>query len=194
MWKLSERMDFVAEKTDFYVDGYRFGSLGDAGQAQMEQKKADYFESKLQGKDVQNILAVYNKILDERIFSTPVGWEYLKYLQEKLRASGIQENQIRPIPMYVSFIHDSDEEAGARQRINPVRKRDKIADRLKISIIVNILLGILVLAMFAITLNGKNPNILNYRKTIENEYAAWEQELTERENLVRQKEAELFTE
>ncbi len=184
----------MAEKTDFYVDGYRFGSLTDARQAQMEQKKAAYFESKLQGKDAQNILAVYDKILDEKIFSTPVGWEYLKNLQEKLRALGIEENQIRPIPMYVSFVHGSNEETGARQRIKPARKRDGTMDKLKISIMINLLLGILVLAMFVITLKSENPNILNYRRAIENEYAAWEQELTEREKLVRQKEAELFTE
>lgn len=183
----------MAEKTDFYVEGYRFGTMGDASQAQMEQKKAAYFESKLQGKDAQNILAVYDKILDEKIFSTPVGWEYLKYLQEKMRTLGVNEEQIRPIPMYVSFIRDN-EEVTVRQRIRPARKRDKSGDRFKISVMVNILLGVLVIAMFVIALNSKNPNILNYRKTIENEYAAWEQELTERENLVRQKEAELFTE
>lgn len=183
----------MAEKTDFYAEGYWFGSLQDASQAQMEKKKAAYFESKLKGKDAQNILAVYDKILDEKIFSTPVGWEYLKYLQEKLRILGVQEERIRPIPMYVSFIHDN-EESVVRQRIKPARKRDKTSDRLKISVIINILLGILVIAMFVIALSSKNPNILNYKRTIENEYAAWEQELTEREKLVRQKEAELFTE
>ncbi len=186
-------MNCVAEKTDFYVEGYWFGSLKDANQAQMEQKKVAYFESKLQGKDAQNMLAVYNKILDEKIFSTPIGWEYLKYLQTQLRMLGIQEEQIRPIPMYLTFVHDDKEETVVRQRIRNVRKRDKSGDRLKISIIVNIFLGILVLAMFAITLNSRNPNILNYKRAIENEYAAWEQELTEREKLVKEKEAELFT-
>lgn len=183
----------MAEKTDFYVEGYRFGSLKDAEQAQMEKKEAAYFETKLKGKDAQNMLAVYDKILDEKIFSTPVGWEYLKQLQGELRTLGIKEEQIRPIPMYVSFIRNN-EEGTVRQRIKPAGKRDKSGDRFKISVIVNILLGILVIAMFVITLNSKNPNILNYRIAIKNEYAAWEQELKERENLVKQKEAELFTE
>lgn len=186
-------MNCVEKKTDFYVEGYRFGALKDAKQAQMEQKKVAYFRSKLQGKDAQNMLAVYDKILDEKIFSTPVGWEYLKYLQGELRASGVKEEQIRPIPMYLTFIHDAQDETVARQRIRTVKKRDKSGDSLKISIAVNIVMVVLVLAMFLVAINSKNPNILNYKKIVLNEYAAWEQELTERENRIRQKEAELFT-
>lgn len=45
--------------------------------------------------------------------------------------------------------------------------------------------------MFAIASGSDNPNIINYRNAIVNEYASWEQELTEREKAVRRKEAEL---
>ncbi len=47
--------------------------------------------------------------------------------------------------------------------------------------------------MFMIAVNSDNPNILNYETTIINKYASWDQELTERENKIREKEAELFT-
>ncbi len=189
--KCDGRGKALTDKTDYYVEGYRFGSLEDAQQAQMEQKKAAYFESRLEGKNAQNILAVYDKILDEKIFVTPVGWAYLKQLQEELHALGVEEEQIRPIPMYIIFKHDVDEEVRVKQRIVPTRKRDKSNDKFRISLLVNIILAILVLAMFGITLKSDNPNILNYRKAIINEYAAWEQELTEREEQIRQKEAEL---
>ena len=45
--------------------------------------------------------------------------------------------------------------------------------------------------MFVITLTGNNPTILNYEQKLQNKYAGWEQELTERENAVREKEREL---
>lgn len=45
--------------------------------------------------------------------------------------------------------------------------------------------------MFMITLKSDNPNILNYEKNLVNRYAAWEQELREREQVVREKEREL---
>ena len=57
--------------------------------------------------------------------------------------------------------------------------------------ILNVFLVLLVIAMFAITLTGKNPNILNYERALTDQYAGWEQELTEREAAVREKERAL---
>lgn len=183
----------MEEKTDFYVAGYRFGSIEDAKQAQKEEKEASYFESKLRGKEVQNILAAYDNILDEKVFKTPVGWEYLKSLQDKIREMGMEEDYIRPIPMYVSYVHDESEQIITRQRIQPVPKKEDGSGKLRLSIFFNILLVIMVAAMFMIAVNSDNPNILNYETTIINKYASWDQELTERENKIREKEAELFT-
>ena len=183
----------MEEKTDFYVAGYRFGSIEDAKQAQKEEKEASYFESKLRGKEVQNILAAYDNILDEKVFKTPVGWEYLKSLQDKIREMGMEEDYIRPIPMYVSYVHDESEQITTRQRIQPVPKKEDGSGKLRLSIFFNILLVIMVAAMFMIAVNSDNPNILKYETTIINKYASWDQELTERENKIREKEAELFT-
>lgn len=183
----------MEEKTDLYVDGYRFVSIEDAKQAQKEQKEASYFESKLRGKEVQNILAAYDNILDEKVFKTPVGWEYLKHLQDKIREMGMEEDYIRPIPMYTSYVHNESEQITVRQRVQTVQKREDDSRKLKLSIFLNILLVIMVAAMFMIAVSSENPNVLNYETTILNKYASWEQELTERENKVREKEAELFT-
>ncbi len=45
--------------------------------------------------------------------------------------------------------------------------------------------------MLIITLNGTTPNAINYKNAITNQYASWEQELSEREAAVREKEREL---
>lgn len=189
---LEERVNLLAEKADFFVDGYHYATLEDANQAQVELKKAEYFETKLVNRNAQNVLTVYDKILDKKVFVTPAGWEYLKKMQEKLRLMGIQEDQIRPIPMYGTFVHNGNEgETTVRQRIKPIKKRDISKERLRISVLINIFLIVMVIAMFSIALNSNNPNILNYKSAIENEYASWEQDLTEREKIVRQKEAQL---
>lgn len=185
-------MNGLADKTDFSVEGYRFATTQDAEQALLEKKKAAYFESKLVNRNPQNMLSVYDKILDERVFLTPAGWEYLKRLQEELRLLGIEEEKIRPIPMYVTFVHhNNDEETAVRQRVKPEKKKDAAKSRFVISVLINVILAFMVAAMFVISLNGSNPNILNYKKNIENEYAAWEQELTEREQEIRLKEAQM---
>ena len=63
--------------------------------------------------------------------------------------------------------------------------------KLFISTLVNVFLGFLVLAMFVITLRGSTPNVINYKIALTNQYAAWEQELTQREKAVKEKEQEL---
>lgn len=183
----------MADKENLLVDSYRFGSYQDAKLAEEEQKKAEYFKERTAGRNARNLLAVYDKMLDEKVFATPVGWAYLKEVQEELRSLGVSEDMIRSIPMYVTFSHMTGEDidkTAVRQRIRPSRKKVK-TDKFKISLLVNIFLVILVLAMFAITLNSDNPNILNYEKAVVNQYATWEQELTDREERVKEKERQL---
>lgn len=183
----------MAEQNVFCVGGYRFGTMEDAKVAEAELKKALYFEERLNGKSAPNILAVYDKLLDEKIFSTPVGWEYLRRMQEKLRMEGIEEERIRPLPMYVVFAHKEQQESSVFDRIRSTRKVSRDKQYLRTSVMLNVFLVILVVAMFIITMTGDNPNILNYKNAITNQYASWEQELTEREQELREKEAELLT-
>ena len=58
----------------------------------------------------------------------------------------------------------------------------------------NIVMIVAIIAMFVITLNSDQPNILNYERNLQNKYASWEQELTQREQTVREKERELHIE
>ena len=69
--------------------------------------------------------------------------------------------------------------------------RKTFKNEYKISLIVNIILVIMVIAMFIITLKAENPNMINYRTAILNQYSEWEQELNEREAAIKQKELEL---
>lgn len=180
----------MADK-EYFVGGYYFNSKEDVKQAQKEQKQAEYFESKLEGRNGPGMLAAYDKILDQKIFVTPIGWTYLLKLQEKLRLLGVAEEKIRPVPMYFNFTLNNGKKEEAAQRIISSGKKTK-SDKGKISIILNFVLAGLVLAMFGIALSGNNPNILNYKRVILNEYASWEQELTKREQELKKKEAELL--
>ena len=49
----------MADRSDLLVEGYCFGSQADAQRAQAELKKAEFFESRLAGRNAQNVLAVY---------------------------------------------------------------------------------------------------------------------------------------
>lgn len=182
----------MADNDKLLMNGYRFGSEKDAKTAEEEIKLARYFESRMTGKSGRNRLAVYDQLLDKKVFRTPLGWEYLRHLQEELQSLGIPEEEIRPIPMYMTFVHDAEDadRTPVRERIRPARPKSRV-NKYHVSVLINIFLVIMVIAMFAITLNSDNPNILNYKNNIINQYASWEQELTERENKVREKENSL---
>lgn len=185
-------MDGMNQKRSRVAEGYTFYTEKDADLAELERKKIEYLESRMDYSHPENILRVYNKAIHERIFKTPVGILYLKKMQEYLlRQDTIDVQAIMPIPLYQTFAREVREEQNpARQRVKPAEKKEKMSP-LAISVWVNVLLGIAVAAMFIITLKSDQPNILNYETAITNRYASWEQELTEREQVIREKEREL---
>ena len=54
-------------------------------------------------------------------------------------------------------------------------------------------MAIALVCMFWIAIASPNANMINYEKAITNQYAQWEQELTEREKALRERERELST-
>lgn len=182
------------DKSELIVGGYCFGSIEDAEAARQELKKIEYLEQHMDYEEPENMLLIYKKAVDTRVFQTPIGWEYLKKLQDKLSPYEDLSEEVSPIMLYTVFAHRvGDEIKVPEPRITP-KQKDPFKRWFAISILFNIFLVIAVIAMFAITLTSDIPNILNYENTIVNKYSTWEQDLTERENLIREKERELSIE
>ena len=142
----------------------------------------------------ENILLVYKKAIDSRVFRTPVGWEYLRSLQDKLMECEGMEEPIPPVMLYTVFAHRVGDDIRVPAPRLPERKKKDYKGRFILSVLVNLILVAAVGAMFVITLTSDQPNILNYERTLVNKYAAWEQELTEKENQIREKERQIMME
>ncbi len=184
-------MENQQEKT---VAGYLFTTEKDVRLAEAERKKIEYLEMRIDYAKPETILRVYEKSIQERIFKTPVGLQYLKQQQDFLLAQeGVDPDSVMPIPLYASF------DGELRDKPNPARNRlrgkaaggEKQKSGFFASVVLNILLVLAVCAMFTIALNSENPNILNYERAVRDKYASWEQELTQREQTIREKEREL---
>lgn len=179
-------------KKEYIVDGFSFLSEEDAAAAREELKKARYLERHLDSQGADVILQLYRKALKERTFQTPVGLAFVNGLRERLIEEGVEEFDIEPIPVYYDVVQNK-----MRSGYEPVEEKPKEEEpkkemsKLRISIILNVLLALLVGGMFFVAMTGDNPNILNYENTIVNKYASWEQELMDREKVVREKELEL---
>lgn len=186
----------MAKTDDLTVNGYCFGSYEDANVALKEMKNAQYLEERINSMSLKQMIAVYNKMIDEKMFKTPVGWEYLKYLRERIVQQGEKVENLRPIPLYITFTTDSSDDKSmehvAKMYVKNNRNTiEKVRSNLKNSIILNAVLIILVIAMLIITLKAPTPNMLNYKQAITNQYSEWEQELTQRENKIKERELQL---
>lgn len=193
------------------VGGFSFENKDEAEQAKKEIEGIKYIKAKTDMSDSEVILQVYNKMIGQKLFETAVGYSYLKDLQEYLTTIPFIKNEdILPIPVTHPRLEESlkkqKREIAQKERVRAVRARQhekKLAKidrealetessgKLKISLCVNIILVVCVVAMFAMALTSDSPTIMNYQSKLLNRYASWEQELTEREKAVSEKEREL---
>ena len=182
------------------VGGYRFANRDDALLAAAEMKRIEQLELRMDYAKPQTVYVVYTKAIENKVFCTPIGQDYLKSLQDYLtKFYEGDKADILPIPLFQVFGGtEKKQEVTPIERVKNVSYVKNTGKRKKgtspVSIIVIIVLVIMVIAMFAINLNGTTPNVLNYERVLQNKYASWEQELREREDAIREKERELMIE
>ncbi len=90
----------MADKADWVVDGFQFGTQQDAELAQNEQFRIERLEEKLDYQNYEMVSAVYKKALHNRVFKTPVGYDFLKRLQRILQDNPLPDEEIDNIPVY----------------------------------------------------------------------------------------------
>ncbi len=178
------------------MGGFLFLTEKEAKLAEAERKKIAYLESKVDYSRPEDILYIYDKTIQENVFCTPVGMMYLKHMQEYLlEQKGIDPASVAAIPLNSTF-QEYGKAQTAKEKLQSKHDQEMGAKKsqLAVSIILNLLLALAMVAMFIISLNSENPNIINYKRAITDQYATWEQELTERESVIRERERELMIE
>lgn len=188
----------MEKESEFIVNGFLFGSTEEAQEAEKESRKIQYLESKMDYGDLPKVRAIYEKAVKEEVFRTAVGLFYLKGLRDFLVREGEEPEEALPrvpAPARNAGSASKSVETAEKKRDQRQERRQAEKDyRFRVSVILNVLLIVAILAMFIITLDADQPNILNYERAITDKYASWEQELTQREQAVKEKELELFRE
>ena len=176
---------------ELVVGGYRFGTVADAETARMEQKKIVNVEQHLDYRKPENVLLVYNKAIDNRVFLTPLGISYLHRMQDQMVKCGVPKEKIKPIPMYATFSNKTENNSSIIRSMTSRGQKMEFKGRFITSVCVNVLLAAALAAMIVLAYVSDVPTIVNYKTAILNEYSAWEQELTDREQAVREAERAL---
>ena len=64
------------EKTSMVVEGFLFANEAEAAQARKEAEGVKYVKEKAQMDDPEMVLHIYNKMIQQRLFDTAVGYSY----------------------------------------------------------------------------------------------------------------------
>ncbi len=179
----------------YAVDGYVFETEEEYNDAVKEKKGVDYMRSRTNMNNIQNVREVYEKVLEKNIFKTPIGYNFMRELQEILMKSKlISDEEIKNIKV---------ENNGGKKLVEANKQLKKqlsdvesvYKNRFFNSVILNVGLVILIILIIIITTNSNNTNILNYKNRLDAEYtskeddlAAWEEELKIREELLEEQE------
>ena len=90
--------------TGSIIDGFAFADDADISLASSEIEKIKYIAGRMNMDNPKGVLAVYDKLITSGIFVTPVGYEYLRTLQNYLyKSKDIPDDAVREIPVPISY-------------------------------------------------------------------------------------------
>ena len=199
----------------YNIGGYIFDDENKAKKAAKELKAVEYILGQIKDSDENAVLTVYKKLLNQRMFSTEIGMSFLAQLRQNLLDSEVfMPEDIPPVysleepPKDVtpeektedtnSFsdekVSKAKKEKADKKVVAKVTNDSSEIKRLKainkVLLIFCIALLLCVLGMFYVSTTINSPTILDYEEKLIDKYSSWEQDLTEREEAIREKEQE----
>lgn len=185
-------------KNDGLLDGFQFSEPEAYNAAAKDKQIIAYLEKQVDITNADQALRVYQQAIAQDLFSSVVGYTFLKELQEALLQEGkLSQASLTPIPVKTQTkVIEKTVEKPVEVRVpvkekNPVPPDGKYRAKNRSLVIIIILLAATIGAMFFILLSSNLPNIVNYRTKIVNEYSSWETELKDKEHALDLREQEL---
>ena len=174
----------------YNVEGYEFESMEIAQKAKKEAEAIKYIKKQTKMDNPDVVLQLYNKLLQKKMFETPVGLAFMDELQEYLRTIPYIKNEdIRPISVPEVKTKKS---KPVKKQVTPSESAvvKKYKNRYHFTLFLSIVFGVIIISMFLIMyISGNNTTILNYENAIIDKYESWEADLEEREAALEKREA-----
>lgn len=178
------------------VNGFLFETEEEAELAKRELEGIKYIKTKTDMENPEMVFQVYNNLIKQKLFETPVGYCFLNEIREYLlMIPAIQNEDIKEIPI----LHSKEKKAAKPQKEKPQKEKTKkekstkerninYKSRCMLFMTTTLILAISVITMMFLAATSNNMNILNYENKIINKYSAWEQELDAREAALKEQE------
>ncbi len=179
-------------KEPFVIGAYSFGTKAEWEEAKREEESIRYIRAKTNLSDTETAWKMYCGLVDKKTFITPVGTDFLVQLRSELLRLGKSAEDVPGVPVTLPRKKGKRAESFSQEMESKSRMMaDYYQDKLRNSRIITAFLVVVIGIMFLITLFGPNSPFVDAEVKLQDKYAAWEQDIRERENAVREREREL---
>lgn len=195
------------EKKEYQLDGFLFQNKEDYDRALKEKETIMYLKANSNSDDMKALLRIYNRSIEKESFRTVIGMEYMNDVRKRLVDSGLASKEaLAPIPVQRStvFLRDRGED-GARNGADLERQLKRYKDAYEAAsagkVIKNLAIVILVGVIFAMILITYRARysvftyFTDYKEKMRNEvideYENWQEQLEQKEQELKEREAEL---
>jgi hypothetical protein len=176
------------------VNGFIFNTNEDFNRAKEEQEVIEHFKEKVDLSNPNDVLKLYNRFIEKNTFCTPVGYLFLKELQENILKSGIMKPEEIQKINYISPYSGTKAETKEVDSL-ALNKYKDMAQNLKIKLrnsrIINVFFLVIVIAMIIIAIYSDKTVFTNFENEVIDHYASWEEELKLKEKNLEEREAKL---
>ncbi len=180
---------------EFVVNGYSFETQEEYEKALEEKKSIERLMKKVNLNKGELLVALYSGLITQNKLSTVIGLEYLCRLRDIIINKKYAKTSELPPIQTGNFKTERAvgyKLADTTQKLQAERQQTlKYKERVRTLFIVNIALVIVIGVMMYIATTSNNVNIINYEHKLVDKYAAWETQLTEREQRVKEAEKRL---
>jgi len=172
---------------NFTFQGHTFDDEKQMIAAKKEAEAIEYLRAKTDFSNMNNLMKLYDRILDRDMMETVVGIGFLKEIRETLINSGMfTETQIRPVPL-LPEVKKLKKRKETQKRNRERTQLERCEHQIATLKVVCFFLVVLVIGMFVIVLTGmRSPLAIRYEEQILDKYSAWAQELQEKETFLRE--------
>ena len=194
----------------YEAGGFVFRTKKEAELAQREIEGTKYLRQKLDMENPNAVFSIYQNLIEQDLFETPVGYCFLKELRDYLlMIPAISNEEVLAIPIRYPQTEEEEkkqkkEQKKEEQRKERQREKEKAKNkkeqkkegknykgRCQFFMVTSLILLISVVSMMLLAATSDNVNILNYENKLIDKYSSWEQELEEREQAVQEQEQAL---
>lgn len=194
----------------YEAGGFVFRTKKEAELAQREIEGTKYLRQKLDMENPNAVFSIYQNLIEQDLFETPVGYCFLKELRDYLlMIPAISNEEVLAIPIRYPQTEEEEKKQKKEQKKEEQRKerqkeKEKVKNRkeqkkegknykgrCQFFMVTSLILLISVVSMMLLAATSDNVNILNYENKLIDKYSSWEQELEEREQAVKEQEQAL---